>query len=135
MNANLRQGHESEQAVGWSRAAQDAAESRTVAGDENVAPAPFLKRQIGYGTMGALFITVFVLLLIGLALLVMGTSIGSLVGVDELTGQAFNISTENYRWLEMFTLVGGIYVVLTFVASLSLALVGRWAFRVKAKVF
>ena len=68
-------------------------------------------------------------------ILVMGTSIGSVVGIDELTGQAFNISTENYRWLEMFTIVGGIYVVLTFAASLSLALVGRWGFRVKAKVF
>ena len=32
-------------------------------------------------------------------------------------------------------MVAVIYVVLTFVASLSLALVGRWAFRVKAKVF
>jgi polar amino acid transport system permease protein len=68
-------------------------------------------------------------------ILVMGTSVGAVIGVDELTGQAINISTENYRWLEMFTLVAGIYVVLTLIASLSLALVGRWAFRVKAKVF
>ena len=35
-------------------------------------------------------------------ILVMGTSIGAVVGVDELTGQAINISTENYRWIEMF---------------------------------
>jgi polar amino acid transport system permease protein len=68
-------------------------------------------------------------------ILVMGTSVGAVIGVNELTGQAINISTENYRWLEMFIVVAGIYVVLTFVASLSLALVGRWAFRVKAKVF
>jgi polar amino acid transport system permease protein len=68
-------------------------------------------------------------------ILVMGTSIGAVVGVDELTGQAINISTENYRWIEMFGVVAGIYVVLTLIASLSLALVGRWAFRVKAKVF
>ena len=34
-----------------------------------------------------------------------------------------------------FVVVAGIYVVLTFIASLSLALVGRLAFRVKAKVF
>lgn len=70
-----------------------------------------------------------------IVILVMGTSIGAVVGVDELTGQAINISTQNYRWLEMFTVVAGIYVVLTFLASLSLALFGRWAFRVKAKVF
>ena len=69
-----------------------------------------------------------------IVILVMGTSVGAIVGVDELTGQAINISTENYRWLEMFVVVAGIYVVLTLIASLSLALVGRWAFRVKAKV-
>ena len=32
-------------------------------------------------------------------ILVMGTSIGAVVGVDELTGTAINISTENYRWI------------------------------------
>jgi polar amino acid transport system permease protein len=70
-----------------------------------------------------------------IVILVMGTSVGAVIGVDELTGQAINISTENYRWIEMFVVVGGIYVVLTFIASLSLALAGRLAFRVKAKVF
>src|SRR5919109_889425 len=68
-------------------------------------------------------------------ILVMGTSVGAVIGVDELTGQAINISTENYRWIEMFVVVAGIYVVLTLIASVSLALVGRWVFRVKAKVF
>jgi polar amino acid transport system permease protein len=68
-------------------------------------------------------------------ILVMGTSIGAVVGVNELTGTAIDISTENYRWIEMFVVVAGIYVVLTFIASISLALLGRWAFRVKAKVF
>ena len=68
-------------------------------------------------------------------ILVMGTSVGAVIGVNELTGQAINISTENYRWIEMFVVVAGIYVVLTLIASLSLALVGRWAFRVKAKIF
>ncbi len=70
-----------------------------------------------------------------IVILVMGTSVGAVIGVNELTGQAINISTENYRWIEMFIVVAGIYVVLTFIASLSLALAGRWAFRVKAKIF
>jgi polar amino acid transport system permease protein len=70
-----------------------------------------------------------------IVILVMGTSIGAVVGVNELTGTAINISTENYRWIEMFVVVAGIYIVLTFVASMSLALVGRWAFRVRARVF
>jgi polar amino acid transport system permease protein len=70
-----------------------------------------------------------------IVVLVMGTSVGAVVGVDELTGTAINISTENYRWIEMFVVVAGIYVVLTFIASISLALLGRRAFRVKVKVF
>lgn len=70
-----------------------------------------------------------------IVILVMGTSVGAVIGVDELTGQAINLSTVNYRWLEYFTAAAGIYVVLTLVASMALALFGRWAFRVKAKVF
>lgn len=70
-----------------------------------------------------------------IVILVMGTSIGAVIGVDELTGQAINLSTVNYRWLEYFSVVAAMYVVLTFIASIGLALLGRWAFRVKAKVF
>ncbi len=68
-------------------------------------------------------------------LLMLGSSMGAVFSVNELTGTAIDISTETYRWLEMFVLVAAIYIVLTFVASLSLALVGRVAFRVKARVF
>ena len=57
-----------------------------------------------------------------IVILVMGTPLGALIGVDELTGTAISLSTTNYRWLENFIVVAGIYVVLTFVASLGLAL-------------
>lgn len=67
--------------------------------------------------------------------LVLGSSLAALFGVEELTGRAINISTANLRSIETFTIVAGIYVVLTVIASTSLALVGRYAFRVKAKVF
>ena len=70
-----------------------------------------------------------------IVILVMGTSIGAVIGVDELTGQAINLSTVNYRWLEYFSVIAVMYVVLTFVASIGLALLGRWAFRVKARIF
>ncbi len=70
-----------------------------------------------------------------IVILVMGTSIGSIVGVQELTSQAKDLATVDYRYIETFTIAAGIYVVLTFIASVSLALVGRWAFRVKAKIF
>lgn len=67
--------------------------------------------------------------------LVLGSSIAALFGVEELTGRAINISTANLRTIETFTIVALIYVALTIVASLSLALVGRLAFRVKMKPF
>ena len=67
--------------------------------------------------------------------LVLGSSLAALFGVEELTGRAINISTANLRSIETFVIVAGIYVVLTVLASVSLALVGRWVFRVKAKVF
>lgn len=70
-----------------------------------------------------------------IVILVMGTSIGAVIGVNELTGQAITRASFNYRWLEYFTVVAGMYVVLTFIASIGLALFGRWAFRVKARVF
>lgn len=66
--------------------------------------------------------------------LVLGSSLAALFGVEELTGRAINISTANLRTIETFAVVAVIYVVLTLLASTSLALVGRWAFRVKAKV-
>lgn len=66
--------------------------------------------------------------------LVLGSSIAALFGVEELTGRAINISTANLRTIETYTVVAGIYVVLTVLASASLALVGRWAFRAKAKI-
>lgn len=70
-----------------------------------------------------------------IVVLVMGTSVGALIGVDELTGQAINLSTVNYRWLEYFSVVAVMYVVLTFIASIGLALLGRWVFRVRARIF
>ena len=69
-----------------------------------------------------------------IVILVMGTSVGAIVGVDELTGMAINLATMNYRWLEYFTIVALMYIVITFICSIGLALVGRWAFRVKAKI-
>ena len=41
----------------------------------------------------------------------------------------------NYRHIEAFMVAAGIYVVITFAATLSLALIGRWVFHVKARIF
>jgi len=66
--------------------------------------------------------------------IVLGSSIAAIFGVEELTGRAINISTSNLRTIETFTVVAAIYVVLTFIASLALALLGRLAFRVKMRI-
>lgn len=65
--------------------------------------------------------------------LVLGSSIAALFGVEELTGRAINISTANLRTIETFAVVALVYIALTILASVALALVGRWAFRVKIK--
>lgn len=64
----------------------------------------------------------------------LGTSIASLVGVNELTGRAIEVSSRTFRSIEVFSLVAVTYVVLSLLASAALALVGRWLFRVKARM-
>jgi polar amino acid transport system permease protein len=66
---------------------------------------------------------------------VLGSSLGAIFGVEELTGRAINISTANLRTIETFSVVAAIYVALTFIASIALGLVGRHLFRAKIKVF
>jgi polar amino acid transport system permease protein len=82
-----------------------------------------------------IFKTIYPALANYFVVLTLGTSMAMIFGVSELSGQAYNIASENYRHLEMFTVVAGLYIVLTFIASMSLALVGRWGFRVRAKIF
>lgn len=67
--------------------------------------------------------------------LVLGSSLAAIFGVEELTGRAINISTSNMRTIETFSVVAVIYILLTIIASAALALIGRWAFRVKARIF
>jgi polar amino acid transport system permease protein len=67
--------------------------------------------------------------------MVLGSSIAAVFGVEELTGRAINVSTSNMRTIEVFTTTAAIYVALTIFASAFLALLGRYQFRVKVKVF
>ena len=94
-----------------------------------------LPQQIRFVVLPHLAKTIYPALANFFIILVLGTSMAAVFGVDELTGTAINISTENYRWIEMFTVVAAIYIVLTFLASLLLAAVGWSGFRVRAKVF
>lgn len=68
-------------------------------------------------------------------ILVLGSSLAGLFGVEELTGRAINVSTVNLRTIETFAVVAAIYVAMTLLASLVLAAIGRYAFRVQARIF
>lgn len=63
--------------------------------------------------------------------LVLGSSMAALFGVEELTGRAINISTANLRTIETFAVTGLIYILLTVIASALLALAGRYLLRVR----
>ncbi len=68
-------------------------------------------------------------------LMTLGTSMAAVFGVEELTGRAFNINSETFRSVEVFLVAAGIYIVITFMATLLLAGVGRRFFRAKMSYF
>jgi polar amino acid transport system permease protein len=65
----------------------------------------------------------------------LGTSMGAIFGLEELTGRAFNIESRTFRSVEVFSLVAAIYLVLNVVASTVLVVAGRLFFRVRVRVF
>lgn len=67
-------------------------------------------------------------------LMTLGTSMAAVFGVEELTGRAFNLNSTTFRSIEVFTTAAGLYVVVTFAATILLALVGRAAFRARVPV-
>ncbi|QTL01872.1 amino acid ABC transporter permease [Aquabacter sp. L1I39] len=64
----------------------------------------------------------------------LGTSMAAVFGVEELTGEAFNINSQTFRSIEVFTVTAGIYVVLTLAASVALAFMGRALFRARTEL-
>lgn len=67
-------------------------------------------------------------------LMTLGTSMAAIFGVEELTGRALNINSETFRSLEVFSILAVIYVVVTLLASVLLALFGRVAFRARMRI-
>ena len=67
-------------------------------------------------------------------LITLGTSMGAVFGVEELTGRAFSVNADTFRSVEIFVVVGVLYVLVTIVASLFLSVVGRALFRVRMSV-
>jgi polar amino acid transport system permease protein len=67
-------------------------------------------------------------------LMVLGTSMAAIFGVEELTGRAFNANAETFRSIEIFSMTAGLYVLVTITASALLAIIGRYMFRAKMRI-
>lgn len=67
-------------------------------------------------------------------LMTLGTSMAAIFGVEELTGRAFNVNSETFRSIEVFSLTAGLYIIVTLVATLVLSLMGRYLFRAKMRL-
>lgn len=67
-------------------------------------------------------------------LITMTTSIAAIFGIEELTGRAYNVNSETFRSLEIFSLAAVDYIGLTIVASLLLALAGRFLFGLRIRL-
>jgi polar amino acid transport system permease protein len=67
-------------------------------------------------------------------IITLGTSMAAIFGVEELTGEAFNINAQTFRSIEIFSVTAAIYVVLTLLASVLLGLIGTFAFRARMRL-
>jgi polar amino acid transport system permease protein len=67
-------------------------------------------------------------------LITMTTSIAAIFGIEELTGRAYNIDAQVFRSFEIFSLAAVDYVGLTLIASVLLALAGRWLFGLRIRL-
>ena len=67
-------------------------------------------------------------------LMTLGTSMAAIFGVEELTGRAFNINSETFRSVEIFPITALIYIIITFIATLLLAIIGKYLFKAKIRI-
>ncbi len=67
-------------------------------------------------------------------IMVLGTSMAAVFGVEELTGRAFSVNAETFRSVEVFSIIAVLYVALTLIATLVLAVLGRVLFRVRMQI-
>lgn len=63
-------------------------------------------------------------------LMILGSSMAAVFGVEELTGRALNADATSFRSLEIFSITGVLYVLITLVATALLAVAGKTLFRV-----
>jgi polar amino acid transport system permease protein len=66
-------------------------------------------------------------------LVMLGSAVISTISVEELTGVAHSVETENFRPFEVYLVVTGIYVAIAFALKLAFAGVDRFYFRVRGR--
>ena len=67
-------------------------------------------------------------------LMTLGTSMAAIFGVEELTGRAFIINSETFRSVEIFSITALVYIIITYIATLLLAITGKYCFNVKIRI-
>lgn len=67
-------------------------------------------------------------------IMTLGTSMAAIFGVEELTGRAFNINSQTFRSIEVFSVTAALYVAITLAATVALGLIGRFAFRARMRM-
>jgi len=67
-------------------------------------------------------------------LMTLGTSMAAIFGVEELTGRAFNLNSQTFRSIEVFSVTALLYIVITFFATAILAVMGRVLFRARMRI-
>ena len=90
-------------------------------------------QQIHYVVLPHVARTLFPPLSNQFIIMILGSSMASVFGVEELTGRTLNVNSATFRSIEIFTLAALIYVVLTLIMSAGLRALGRVLFRVKAR--
>ena len=58
----------------------------------------------------------------------------AIFGVEELTGRAFIINSETFRSVEIFSITALVYIIITYIATLLLAITGKYCFNVKIRI-
>ncbi len=91
-------------------------------------------QSVRYVIMPHVVSTLFAPLSNHFILMVLGTSMAAVFGVEELTGRAYNINAQTFRSLEIFSVTGALYVVITLLASAVLVVLGRTLFRLRMRI-
>ncbi len=91
-------------------------------------------QQVWYVIVPHMVRTLFAPLSNHYIVMVLGTSMAAVFGVEELTGRAYTVNAETFRSIEVFSIAAVIYVAITLIASFMLAAVGRHLFRVRLAI-